>query len=188
MRTHLSYLLRRDSAFHSIRDREAYYQQEFASIAAIHKVEFALFDLEGAPLFYSYAETNDEPDNYHLPEQLRKQLFDDPELRLADQNNEERGKFQSSYSALVDDSGLPYVILYFPYFEDISFSTTELNTFLTRVYQISLLMMIITFSLLSVVGIHYPTIETLRATIERTGLLRGMNALPWIMQVKSSIV
>ena len=51
-----------------------------------------------------------------------------------------------SYSALIDDEGLPYVILYFPYFEDISFSTTELNTFLTRVYQISLLMMIITFS------------------------------------------
>ena len=174
VRTHLSYLLRRDSAFHSIRDREAYYQQEFASIAAIHKVEFALFDLEGTPLFYSYAEANDEPDNYHLPEQLRKQLFDDPELRLADQNNEERGKFQSSYSALVDDTGLPYVILYFPYFEDISFSTTELNTFLTRVYQISLLMMIITFSfafLLS--GFITQPIETLRATIERTGLLRG---------------
>ena len=48
------------------------------------------------------------------------------------------------YSA--DELGQPYAILYFPYFEDVSFSTTELNTFLTRVYQISLLMTIITFS------------------------------------------
>lgn len=174
VRTHLSYLLGRDSAFHSIRDRRAYYQREFTSIAAIHKVEFALFDLEGAPLFYSYVESTEEQDHYRLPEELRKQLFDQPELRLSDQNSEERGKFQSSYSALIDDDGLPYVILYFPYFEDVSFSSTELNTFLTRVYQISLLMMIITFSfafLLS--GFITRPIESLRAKIEKTGLLQG---------------
>lgn len=174
VRTHLNYLLRRDLAFHSIRDRREFYKREFSSIAAIHKVEFALFDLEGVPLFYSYAQNTDEDDNYRLSETLRKQLFDQPELRLADQNVQEKGKFQSSYSALIDDEGMPYVILYFPYFEDVSFSTTELNTFLTRVYQISLLMMIITFSfafLLS--GFITRPIESLRAKIERTGLFKA---------------
>lgn len=174
VRTHLKYLLQRDSAFHSLDQRKEYFRQELTSIATIHKVEYALFDLEGKPLFYSYAQNDDGPDNYRLSEALRKQLFDQPQLRLANQNQEERGKFQSSYSALIDDEGQPYVILYFPYFEDVSFSTTELNTFLTRVYQISLLMMIITFSfafLLS--GYITQPIESLRAKMEQTGLLKS---------------
>ena len=86
--------MRRDLAFHSIRDRREFYK-EFSSIA-IHKVEFALFDFEGVPLFYSYAQNTDDEDNYRLSETLRKQQCDQPELRLADQNEQERGKFQSS--------------------------------------------------------------------------------------------
>lgn len=174
VRRHLKHLLHRDSAFHALGQRNEFYRQEFNSIASIHKVEFALFDLEGKPLFYSYAQNDDKQDAYRLSEQLRKQLFDQPRMRLVDQNLEERGKFQSSYSALTDDQRQPYVILYFPYFEDVSFSTTELNTFLTRVYQISLLMMIITFSfafLLS--GYITRPIESLRTKIEQTGLLKS---------------
>lgn len=174
VRTHLKYLLQRDSAFHHLNLRDEYLRQDLSSIASIHKVEYALFDLDGKALFYSYAQNVDEADDYRLSEALRKQLFRQSELRLADQNQEERGKFQSSYSALTNDQGQPYIILYFPYFEDVSFSTTELNTFLTRVYQISLLMMIITFSfafLLS--GYITQPIESLRAKMEQTGLLKS---------------
>lgn len=174
VKTHLNYLMQRDSAFHDIEERKKEYQEEFSSIAAIHKVSYALFTLEGAPLFYSYAEMGQEGDGYSLSKQVITDLFQEQRLRLLEQNQAEKGKFQSSYSVLADDQGIPYVILYFPYFEDVSFSTTELNTFLTRVYQISLLMTIITFSfafLLS--GFITRPIETLRRKIDKIGLLKG---------------
>jgi two-component system nitrogen regulation sensor histidine kinase NtrY len=174
VKTHLNYLMQRDTAFQEIQQKKANYQQEFTSIAAIHKVQYALFTLEGLPLFYSYAEMGEEGENYRLSQEVVAQLFEDQSLRLLQQNQAEKGKFQSSYSVLSDENGQPYVILYFPYFEDVSFSTTELNTFLTRVYQISLLMTIITFSfafLLS--GFITRPIENLRNKIDKIGLLKG---------------
>lgn len=174
VKTHLNYLMKRDSAFQKISKKKSLYQQEFASIAAIHKVQYALFTLEGKALFYSYAEMGEAEDVYTLSQEVIDQLFDEQNLRLLKQNQAEKGKFQSSYSVLLDASGVPYMILYFPYFEDLSFNTTELNTFLTRVYQISLLMTIITFSfafLLS--GFITRPIETLRNTIDKIGLLKG---------------
>jgi nitrogen fixation/metabolism regulation signal transduction histidine kinase len=109
-----------------------------------------------------------------LSQEVIDDLYQNQSLRLLKQNQAEKGKFQSSYSILADEFGQPYAILYFPYFEDVSFSTTELNTFLTRVYQISLLMTIITFSfafLLS--GFITRPIETLRNKIDKIGLLKG---------------
>lgn len=174
VKTHLNYLMQRDTAFQQIKERKKDYQEEFTSIAVIHKVTYALFTLEGEPLFFSYAEMGNEEANYTLSKQIINELFQDQSLRLLQQNLAERGKFQSSYSVLSDKNGKPYVILYFPYFEDVSFSTTELNTFLTRVYQISLLMTIITFSfafLLS--GFITRPIESLRRKIDKIGLLKG---------------
>ena len=168
VKTHLNYLMKRDTAFQKISQRKTHYQQEFSSIAAIHKVEYALFTLTGQPIFYSYE------DIYTLSQEIIDELYQDQSLRLLKQNQAEKGKFQSSYSILADELGQPYAILYFPYFEDVSFSTTELNTFLTRVYQISLFMTIITFSfafLLS--GFITRPIETLRNKIDKIGLLKG---------------
>ena len=174
VKTHLNYLMLRDTAFHQISQKKEDYQQEFVSIAAIHKVEYALFTLKGEALFFSYAEMEKDGEKYALSKQVIDDLFKDQSLRLLQQNQAEKGKFQSSYSVLTDTTGKPYAILYFPYFEDVSFSTTELNTFLTRVYQISLLMTIITFSfafLLS--GFITRPIETLRNKIDKIGLLKG---------------
>ncbi len=173
VKTHLNYLMQRDTAYQDIQPKKATYQEEFASIAAIHKVQYALFTLEGEPLFYSYAATDQETDNYRLSKEVITPLFQAQDLRLLQQNQAEKGKFQSSYSVLLDDQQQAYVILFFPYFEDISFSTTELNTFLTRVYQISLLMTIITFSfafLLS--GFITRPIENLRSKIDKIDLLK----------------
>jgi len=174
VKTHLNYLMKRDTAFQKISQIKAYNQQEFSSIAAIHKVEYALFTLTGQPIFYSYAEMGKAEDIYTLSQEVIDDLYQNQSLRLLKQNQAEKGKFQSSYSILADEFGQPYAILYFPYFEDVSFSTTELNTFLTRVYQISLLMTIITFSfafLLS--GFITRPIETLRNKIDKIGLLKG---------------
>ena len=37
VKTHLNYLMKRDSAFQKISEKKSLYQQEFASIAAIHR-------------------------------------------------------------------------------------------------------------------------------------------------------
>ncbi|MGB2171966.1 MAG: sensor histidine kinase [Flavobacteriaceae bacterium] len=174
VKNHLNYLMRRDAAFEKIAAEKARYQQEFFSISTIHKVEYALFTLEGTPLFYSYVQNEDPSDPYQLSQEIITQLFQEKGMRIGLQNDVEKGKFQSSYSVLSDDEDRPYVILYFPYFEDISFSTNELNTFLTRFYQISLFMMIITFSFAFLLSsfITRP-IETLRKKIDQTALLKG---------------
>ena len=54
------------------------------------------------------------------------------------QNPEERGLFLSTFSYIYDNSNKPFAILYFPYFEDISFSQMELNSFLNTLYKIYL--------------------------------------------------
>ncbi len=51
VKTHLNYLMQRDTAFQQIKERKKDYQEDFASIAVIHKVTYALFTLEGEPLF-----------------------------------------------------------------------------------------------------------------------------------------
>ena len=171
VKNHLNYLMRRDSSFHQIVAHKEKSQQDFSSIATIHKVEYALYTLSGEPLFFSYVEG---AQGHKLAPSILNELFNDQRQRIGQLNEAERGKFQSSYSVLKDYLDQPYVILYFPYFEDISFSTTELNTFLTRVFQISLLMMVITFAfafLLS--GFITRPIESLRKKIDQTGLLKG---------------
>ena len=66
----------------------------------------------------------------------------------------------------------PYLILYFPYFEDLSFSQTELNIFLVRLLQVYSLMLIATifFAFFLSSFITRP-IEKLRSKILKTGLL-----------------
>ena len=56
VKDHLNYLMRRDSSFHQIAARKEKSQQDFSSIATIHKVEYALYTLSGEPLFFSYVD------------------------------------------------------------------------------------------------------------------------------------
>ena len=72
-----------------------------------------------------------------------------------------------------DASGTPYAILFFPYFEDISFAENELKTFLQRLYQIYLIMMVISiFFALFLSRLVTSSLEKLRAQMDRTGLLQ----------------
>jgi two-component system nitrogen regulation sensor histidine kinase NtrY len=147
VKNHLNYLMRRDSSFHQIAAHKEKSQQEFSSIATIHKVEYALYTLSGEPLFFSYVEG---VQGHKLAPSILNELFNDQRQRIGLLNEAERGKFQSSYSVLKDYMDQPYVILYF------------------------LLMMVITFAfafLLS--GFITRPIESLRKKIDQTGLLKG---------------
>jgi len=57
-------------------------------------------------------------------------------------NKSEIDNFHASYKILRDDLNRAYAILFFPYFEDISFSENELNTFIENLYQIYILLLV----------------------------------------------
>ena len=174
VKNHLNYLRDKDASLYLLNNNQQSTLQEFSSIATIHKVEYALFNLNGKSLFYSYLDPNKTNDRLDLDDELFQRLRTTNLGRIGQQLPSEKGKFQSSYSILTDYSGKAYAILYFPYFEDISFSTTELNLFLTRVYQVSFLMLVITLSFAFLLaGFITRPIETLRKQIEKTGLLKG---------------
>ena len=136
VKNHLSYVFNRDGAFSLTLEKQKDFYKTFESIAQIHKVDYALFNMEGSPYFYSYVKLENTIEEQKLDPQITNSLVKSRRKRIAVQNDYERGTFQSSYSVLFDDNNTPYAILYFPYFEDVSFSTTELNAFLVRLFQI----------------------------------------------------
>ena len=174
VKNHLSYILDRDDAFNTIGEKQLDFYEIFESIALIHKVEYALFSLEGVPYFYSYVKTENMDQDQQLDPKITQELLLNERQRIAIQNEQERGRFQSSYSVLFDTNKQPYAILYFPYFEDVSFSTTELNTFLMRLFQIYFFMLLVAIIIAYFISSYMTRpLETIRARIDRTGLLKG---------------
>ena len=174
VKNHLSYVFNRDGAFSLTLEKQKDFYKTFESIAQIHKVDYALFNMEGSPYFYSYVKLENTIEEQKLDPQITNSLVKSRRKRIAVQNDYERGTFQSSYSVLFDDNNTPYAILYFPYFEDVSFSTTELNAFLVRLFQIYFFMLIVAIIIAYFISSYMTRpLETIRARIDRTGLLKG---------------
>ena len=111
--------------------------------------------------------------NYSLDEELLSKIIGNIDSRVLEKNDDEIGKFQSSYSILKDEFGNPYGILFFPYFEDVSFSENELNTFLQSLYKIYLIMLLVAIVLAYFISKYISrSLETIRMKIDQTGLLK----------------
>ena len=174
VKNHLSYILDRDDAFNTIGEKQIDFYNVFESIALIHRVEYALFSMEGVPYFYSYVKIENVDQDQQLDPKITQELLLSERQRIAVQNEQERGRFQSSYSVLFDTQNQSYAILYFPYFEDVSFSTTELNRFLMRLFQIYFFMLLVAIVIAYFISSYMTRpLETIRARIDRTGLLKG---------------
>ena len=88
-----------------------------------------------------------------------------------EKNDDEIGKFQSSYSVLIEEFGNPYGILFFPYFEDVSFSENELNTFLQSLYKIYLIMLLVAIVLAYFISKYISrSLETIRMKIDQLSI------------------
>lgn len=151
----------------------AQYEEEFRAVIKIHNVNYSVFNLEGNPLFTSFLPLKIIANNYALEEDFLKALLINSDGRILEKNNDEIGKFQSSYSLLKDSFGDPYGVLFFPYFEDVSFSENELNTFLQSLYQIYLLMLVVAIIMAYFISKYISrSLETFREKIDQTGLLK----------------
>ena len=146
---------------------------DFDEITKIHNVEYSIFTLEGKPLFYSYLPLEFISNNYSLDEDFCKMLVSLEGGKITKENTTDVGKFQSSYTVLKDEFGKNYAILFFPYFQDVSFAESELNVFLTTLYQIYFIMLVVAIVLAYFIS-RYVTrsIETIRLKIGQTGLLK----------------
>ena len=146
---------------------------DFEEITKIHNVEYSIFTLEGKPLFYSYLPLEIISNNYSLDEDFCKMLVSLEGGKITKENTTDVGKFQSSYTVLKDEFEKNYAILFFPYFQDVSFAESELNVFLTTLYQIYFIMLVVAIVLAYFIS-RYVTrsIETIRLKIGQTGLLK----------------
>jgi nitrogen fixation/metabolism regulation signal transduction histidine kinase len=100
-------------------------------------------------------------------------LVANPEGKFTSENLTDVGKFQASYSVLKNDSGEKYAILFFPYFQDVSFAESELNVFLSTLYQIYFIMLVVAIVLAYFISRFVTrSIETIRVKIGQTGLLK----------------
>ena len=100
-------------------------------------------------------------------------LLSNEEGKFTSENFTDVGKFQSSYSVLKDDLGKKYAILFFPYFQDVSFAESELNVFLSTLYQIYFIMLVVAIVLAYFISRFVTrSIETIRLKIGQAGLLK----------------
>lgn len=149
------------------------YEKDFEEITKIHSVEYSIFTTGGRPLFYSYLPLDVISNNYSLEEEFAEMLVSTDEGRFTSENFTDVGKFQASYSVLKNDIGEKYAILFFPYFQDVSFAESELNVFLSTLYQIYFIMLVVAIVLAYFIS-RYVTrsIETIRLKIGQAGLLK----------------
>lgn len=143
------------------------------SIADIHKVNFSIYDLEGKPIFFSYVNYDEYDKLIYLKKNIIEEISNSENFRIIMQNPEERGLFLSTFSYIYDNSNKPFAILYFPYFEDISFSQMELNSFLNTLYKIYLflfaLAILVAFFMSRYISLP---LEKIKQKIDQTGLLK----------------
>ena len=149
------------------------YKMDFEEITKIHNVEYSIFTTDGKPLYYSYLPLEVISNNYSLDKDFAETLTSLEGGKITNENSTDVGKFHSSYTVLKDSFGNKYAILFFPYFQDVSFAESELNVFLTTLYQIYFIMLVVAIVLAYFIS-RYVTrsIETIRLKINQTGLLK----------------
>ena len=149
------------------------YKMDFEEITKIHNVEYSIFTTDGKPLYYSYLPLEVISNNYSLDKDFAEMLISLEGGKITKENSTDVGKFHSSYTVLKDSFGNKYAILFFPYFQDVSFAESELNVFLTTLYQIYFIMLVVAIVLAYFIS-RYVTrsIETIRLKINQTGLLK----------------
>ena len=169
----INYLVKKNNLFPLNADNWSNYKVDFESVRSILNVDYSIFDLNGNPLYTNFLPLKIIANGYRIDKKIIQLIDSNPSKRYIENNIDEIGKFQSSYSYLLDSGGNAYAILFFPYFEDVSFSENELNTFLQSLYQIYLLMLVIAIGIAYFISKYVTrSLETLRLQINSTGLLK----------------
>ena len=144
---------------------------DFEKINEIHNIKYSLFNIDGSPLFIYHLPLKVIANKYSINPNILNKIQNSDNGKYLEKYNSDIDKFQASYHILKDKFDRQYAILFFPYFEDVSFSENELNTFLKNLYQIYIVLF------LGVIIIAYflskyvtRSLEVIRMKMGQTGL------------------
>ena len=147
------------------------HESDFEKVNEIHNIQYSLFKTDGSPLLIYHSPLQVIANDYVLDPLLLNKILESKQGRYLEHYTADIDKFHASYSLLKDRFERPYAILFFPYFEDVSFSENELNTFLENLYQIYFIL------LAGVIFIAYflsrfvtRSLETIRVKMGKMGL------------------
>ena len=146
---HINHLVTKNDLYEKHDSVWQKFNSEFEQINRIHNIRYSLFSLDGTPLFVYHSPLEVIANNYLLDSLLLQRILKSETGNYLERYNSDIDKFHASYSVLNDEFGKSYGILFFPYFEDTSFSENELNSFLQNLYQIYI------FLLFAVIFIAY---------------------------------
>jgi hypothetical protein len=140
IKRHINYLVSKNNLFNKPDSIWNQFSADFEKINSIHSIRYSLFKLDGSPLLIYHTPLEIIANDYQLDQVLLNKISESQAGVYLEQYNSDLDKFHASYSLLRDSRNRPYGILFFPYFEDISFSENELNSFLQNLYQIYILL------------------------------------------------
>ena len=141
IQTHIDYLTEKHDLMNKPVEVWEEFSSDFEKINKIHNVQYSLFKLEGNPLFIYHSPLEIVANNYKLSKSILDKINQSQNGSYIEHYKSDIDKFHASYRVLKDRFNKPYAILFFPYFEDISFSENELNTFIENLYQIYVLLL-----------------------------------------------
>ena len=142
IKRHIDYLSNKHNLSKKSIDLWKEYSSDFEKINTIHNVQYSLFTIDGDPIFIYHTPLEVVANNYRLGDVLLDKIKTSENGSYIEHYKSEIDNFHASYNVLKDELNSPYAILFFPYFEDVSFSENELNTFIENLYQIYILLLI----------------------------------------------
>ncbi|PWK20660.1 sensor histidine kinase [Xanthomarina spongicola] len=119
------------------------FKDEIYEIAAIHKLQINLYDLDGGLIKSSRATFETDSLTKCLSAEVLNTLSNTVEHRYVNKTEENGETFLSSYTYITDQKFKPLAILNLPYLENDDFLNKELNEFLERLSYAYFLMLII---------------------------------------------
>ena len=119
------------------------FKDEIYAIANNLKVDFNLYDLDGALIKKSKPTFDNDTITPCLSPEILNKLNQSIDKRYVVKDEQLGGDFQSSYSVFADRNSKPLGILNVPYFEDDSFNDAELKEFLFRLGYAYLVMLLV---------------------------------------------
>ncbi|TYA52296.1 sensor histidine kinase [Formosa maritima] len=123
------------------------FKDEIYEIAAIHKLQINLYDLDGGLVKSSRATFETDSITKCLNAEVLNSLSNTLEHRYVSTTEENGEVYLSSYSYITDQKFKPLAILNLPYLENDDFLNKELNEFLERLSYAYILMLIIAIGL-----------------------------------------
>ncbi|MCX7551420.1 sensor histidine kinase [Xanthomarina sp. F2636L] len=147
IRESINYTIRETTYPVSTETMPLIFKKEIYEIAAIHKLQINLYDLDGGLIKSSRATFETDSLTKCLDSEVLNTLSNTIEHRYVSKTFENNQAFLSSYSYITDKKFKPLAILNLPYLEDDNFLDKELNEFLERLSYAYLLMLIIAISL-----------------------------------------